>query len=388
MRNHERTRGLLRTPRLLVDVLAKGRYDFIYDRMPITVDGMNLAKRLNLLLAGTHLVRRQLRPWNMPLHMQFELTSYCNLKCPVCPTGTKELEREAIPMPPALFERAWEETAPYLLTASLWGWGEPLLHPELGQILRIARRHNVATLLSTNGMPLRRESVREALVEHPPLSLIVAIDGITDETNSRYRVGAKLEPILSGVRKLAELKRRRKAKYPVLQLRYIVMSHNEHEVGQLEAFAKEHEFELLTLRSISIFDTENADAVQSGFVPLNELLQPYRYKEGQRQSRAGFICTMPFWFPSLQADGGVVSCEQDHGGKHRFGILDETGSFRRIWFSEQAAQVRKLIRDEHEKVSFCRNCPYADLQTADCSLESSQLVADSVYPGLVTGGVK
>ncbi len=388
VRDFERLKGLQRTPRLLLDVLARGRYDFIYDRMPVTVSRMSAAKRLNLVLAGTHLLHRQIRPWNMPLHMQFELTSYCNLRCPVCPTGTKELDRDAIPMDPGLFERAWEETAPYLLTASLWGWGEPLLHPQLDQMLKIARRHKVATFLSTNGMPLRHESVREALVDYPPTSLIVAVDGMTDETNSRYRIGAKLEPILSGVRQLAKLKRSRKARYPVLQLRYIVMRHNEHEVDPLEAFARENEFELLTLRSISIFDTEAADAVQSGFVPLNELLQPYKYRDGKRQKRDGFICTMPFWFPSIQADGGVVSCEQDHSGKHRFGRMEAGATFRSIWFSEQASRVRKLIRDEHEKVSFCVNCPYADRPTADCSLESRQLAPDSEYPGLVAGRVR
>jgi len=354
--------------------------------MPVTIKGMSAAKRLNLLLAGTHLLHRHVRPRNMPLHLQFELTNYCNLRCPVCPTGTKDLDRAPIPMSPALFERAWDETAPFLLTASLWGWGEPLLHPRLDQILTIARRHDVATLLSTNGMPLNQPSVREALIESPPTTLIVAIDGITDETNSRYRVGARLEPILSGIRQLADLKRRRKAKYPVLQLRYIVMRHNEHEVDHLEAFARRHEFELLTLRSISLFDITDAETVQGSFVPLKEALQPYQYREGQRRKRPGFICTMPFWFPSIQADGGVVCCEQDHSGTHRFGRLDESTSFRSIWFSEQAARVRRLVRDEREQLSFCRNCPYADRTTTDCSLESRALVPDAVSPGFVVGG--
>lgn len=386
MRDHERRRGLLRTPKLLFDVLARGNYEFIYDRMPVTIKSMSAAKRLNLLLAGTHLLHRQIRPRNMPLHIQFEWTSYCNLRCPVCPTGTKDLERAAVPMAPELFERAWEETAPYLLTASLWGWGEPLMHPRVGDMLRIASRHHVATLLSTNGMPLKHEAVREALIEHPPTTLIVAIDGLTDETNSKYRIGAKLEPILDGMHKLTELKRRRKSRLPVLQLRYIVMRHNEHEVDLVEDFARRHGFELLTLRSISLFDITDAEKVQGGFVPLNEILQPYQYKEGKRQHRPGFICTMPFWFPSIQADGGVVSCEQDHSGKHRFGTMADGGSFRRIWFSEKAAQVRKLVRDEHEKLSFCRNCPYADRPTSDCSLESRPLVAGASYTGLVVGG--
>lgn len=383
MREHERRRGLARAPRLLYEALARGRYEFIYDRMPIMVEGMGWRKRANLVVAGTHLVRRHTRVANMPLHMQFELTSYCNLRCPVCPTGTKELEREAEAMAPELFERVWEETAPYLLTASLWAWGEPLLHPQLGRILKAARRHGVATLLSTNGMPLRHEAVREALVEHPVTTLIVAIDGLTDETNTKYRIGAKLETILEGVRELAELKRRRGAQYPVLQLRYIVMSHNEHEVAHVEEFARRHGFELLSLRSISIFDTEQADAVQGGFVPLDELMRPYEYKQGERQKRSGFVCTMPFWFPTLLAGGEVVSCEQDHSARVRYGEVTGERGFRAVWFSREAAEVRRMVRDEHEKLRFCVNCPYADRKTSDCSLETRVLVAG---PGLVAGG--
>jgi MoaA/NifB/PqqE/SkfB family radical SAM enzyme len=383
MRTHERQNGLLRSPRLLADVLFRGTYGFIYDRMPITAAGMSLRKRMNLVVAGTHLMHRQIRPLNMPLHMQFELTSYCNLHCPVCPTGAGELERDAVAMPPELFARVWDETAPYLLTASLWGWGEPLLHPQLDRILKTARRHNVVTFLSTNGTPLRQERVRNALLDHPPTTLIVAIDGLTDETNTRYRVGAKLEPILDGLRKLAEEKQRRNARYPVLQLRYIVMRHNEHELEDLETFARNNQFDLLTLRSISIYDTPDADAVQSGFVPLNELLQPYQYKDGKRQERAGFYCTMPFWFPTVLAGGEVVGCEQDHSARARFGQIDTTRGFREIWFSEEAAEVRRLVRDEHEKLSFCVHCPYAGRPTADASLELRQLSPNETCVPLV-----
>ena len=386
MRSHERARGLLRSPRLFFDAFARGRYGFIYDRMPIVAESMSWAKRINLVLAGTHMLRRQVRPRNMPLHMQFELTSFCNLRCPMCPAGTRELERGAMAMQPDLFEQVWEEAAPYLLTASLWAWGEPLLHPQLARILRIARRHGVATLLSTNGMQLKLESAREALIEHPPTTLIVAIDGLTDETNSRYRVGARMDPILEGVTALAALKRKRNAKYPVLQMRYIVMRHNEHEASVVEQFARRHGFEMLSLRAISTFDIHDADAVHGGLVPLTERLQPYQYSEGRRQKREGFLCTMPFWFPTLLAGGEVVACEQDHSARVPFGRVGGNRGFRQIWFSEEAAAVRRRIRDERETVKFCATCPYGDRATSDCSLEARQLVPDSQYPGLVASG--
>ena len=94
MRSRERISGLLRAPMLTWDVILRGRYDFVYDMMRLRMSRMSMAKRFNLLKAGANLVYRRLTPWSMPLHMQFELTNYCNLRCPVCPTGTRALERK------------------------------------------------------------------------------------------------------------------------------------------------------------------------------------------------------------------------------------------------------------------------------------------------------
>ena len=78
------------------------------------------------------------QPWSWPVHMQIELTNYCNLKCPVCPTGIGAINRKPLAMDVSLFEQLMDEVGQYLLTLSLWGWGESILHPQLAKILRIA----------------------------------------------------------------------------------------------------------------------------------------------------------------------------------------------------------------------------------------------------------
>ena len=158
-----------------------------------------------------------------------------------------------------LFERVIDEVGPYLLTVSLWAWGEPLLHPELQKILSVARKHKVAILLSTNGQNLNDERVIEALIHEPPTHLIVAIDGLSDETNSKFRVGAKLNRIVSGVRRIAEIKQRKNQALPILHMRFIVMKHNQHEVPHIRDFAKTNYFDLLSVRTLSIIDSKSAD---------------------------------------------------------------------------------------------------------------------------------
>ncbi len=372
MRARERTDGLLRAPKLLWDVLVRGRYRFVYDMMDLTARDMSLAKRLNLVRAGGNLVRRRLRPWSMPLHMQFELTNVCNLRCPVCPTGARVVRRPPRFMDPELFERVIDEVGPTLLTASLWAWGEPLLHPEIERILRAIRRHDVVSLLSTNGQTLDREDVVRALVTEPPTHLIVALDGLTDETNTRFRKGARLAPALAGVRRIADIKRRTGAARPILHMRFIVMRHNQHELPDLDDFAREAGFDLLTVRTLSIIDTESHD-LHTSMVPDLEGVRPYDYEDGARVVRDDYVCQEPFWFPSVFADGTVVACEQDFNATLALGSLADGVGFRELWTSDRAAEVRRVIRDRPETLSFCTNCPYRDREGTDCSIEARVL---------------
>jgi MoaA/NifB/PqqE/SkfB family radical SAM enzyme len=383
MRAQERRRGLLRAPRLAWDVLVRGRYEFIYDRMPVALRAMALRKRLNLFRSGANLLYRRAAPWSMPLHMQFELTSYCNLRCPVCPAGTRSVKRPAQAMDVELFRRAFDEAGPYLLTASLWAWGEPLLHPRLEDILRAARRHDTVLLLSTNGQNLDRPGVVEALLRQPPSHLIVAIDGLTDETNSRFRVGARLQPLLAGVRMLAERKRQAGRRLPLLHMRYIVMKHNEHELPGVEDFARQNGFDLLSMRTLSLIDTAAPDTVHWQFVPEACAWQAYEYGEAGRVNRPGFVCQEPFWFPTLFADGTVVACEQDFDAQQPLGAMSPGVSFSQVWRRPHAAQVRARIRDRAQELSFCRNCPYAGRSGTDVSVDATFLNPEIDYPDVL-----
>jgi radical SAM protein with 4Fe4S-binding SPASM domain len=371
VRGFERWEYLGRAPRIAWDLLARGQYAFTFDWMPMVVKGMPYAQRLNLVKASLNLAHRRLIPWSWPFHMQVELTSYCNLRCPVCPIGTGELTRAPQAMDVQLFERLVREVGRYLLTLSLWAWGEPLLHPDLERILAIARRYPAATLLSTNGQNLNREHVQKALRNEPPAYLIVAIDGLCDETNSQYRKGAKLQPALEGVRALADWKRRTASPLPVLHCRFLAMRHNEHELPGLRQFATQAGFDMVSIRTLSIIDS--AEDPHRALLPLAEDLRPYAYRNGSRVGRRDFICQHAFSFPTVLADGTVIPCDQDYNGTQAYGRLTPETSFASIWFSREAAAIRKTIRDVPAQVSFCRNCPFADRPTSSCSIQGYQL---------------
>jgi radical SAM protein with 4Fe4S-binding SPASM domain len=299
--------------------------------------------------------------------MQIELTNYCNLKCTVCPSGIGKLDRQPKAMDTNLFERLMNEVGPYLMTATLWGWGEPLLHPELSDILRIAQNRGVVTFLSTNGQNLSDEEIIKALVSYPPMYLIVALDGITDETNSIFRVGAKINPTLSGVRRLAQVRAQRGSKLPIMHLRYIVMKHNEHELSQLPKFAADNRFDILTIRTLSIIDAP--EDTHHKLLPSNDRYRAYGYENNKRISRTDFICQYAFTFPSIFADGTVVPCDQDYKAQQPYGSIADGSSFADIWWSRRASEIRRTIRDNHNNFTSCKNCPFRDRPVSTCSIQ-------------------
>jgi radical SAM protein with 4Fe4S-binding SPASM domain len=376
MRAHERWEYLRRAPVIAWDLLARGQRRFEYDLLPVTVRNLSAAARLNVLRSGLNLFWRRNKPWGWPLHMQLELTSFCELQCPVCPTGTGELVRTAKGIDVNLVEQLMSEVGQYLLTLSLWGWGEPLLHKHLGRILEVTSAYPCATLLSTNGQQLNNPRVQDALRAHPPTYLIAAVDGLSDATNTVYRRGARLQPLLDGVRALAEWKRRSGSSLPILLCRFIAMRHNEHELATLPDFCADAGFDMASVRTLSIVDSP-VDR-HNGLIPVSDLLRAYDYQDNQRAHRDDFVCQHAFTFPTLMADGRLVSCEQDFNCSQPYGTLSPQVSFSSLWRSARASRIRRTIKESPGDFSFCRNCPYADRHTSSCSIQSFELRPDLV----------
>jgi MoaA/NifB/PqqE/SkfB family radical SAM enzyme len=358
MRWSSRWRYLRQWPRLAARIAFGTGYDYTFDLLPMHVPQMPPRRRLNLLRAGLNLAYRRCHPWSWPIHLKAELTNYCNLRCPVCPVGSGDMTREPMNMDMGLFEQLMEEVGPYILRATLFVWGEPLLHPDFARAVSITRRHGVIPVFSTNGQNLNEPSVREALIEEPADYLIVALDGMTDETNAQYRLGARVAPALEGVRWLADEKKRTGRRRPVLVLRFIVMKHNEHEVSLLPRFAKDNGFDMLSLRYLAVRDMDQTEF--EARVPQSEQFRGYRYRDGVRVRGEHYVCQHAFLFPAVLADGTVVACDDDYNGAHPYGRVGVDGSFRDIWFGERAAAVRRKIRHERPTFAFCRNCPAAD----------------------------
>ena len=91
-------------------------------------------------------------PLDVPLSLQIDPSNECNFRCTFCPTGHPDLLAQARQSPGqlldyALYERLINDLKAFgqpLKTLSLHKDGEPLLHPRLPAMVKLARDAGVA----------------------------------------------------------------------------------------------------------------------------------------------------------------------------------------------------------------------------------------------------
>lgn len=132
-----------------------------------------------------------------------EVVGACNLRCPTCPNGTEAAGRRRHGlMAPPLFERilaklAEERPPGALQELALYNWGEPLLHPEIGRLVRAAVEAGYPTSLSTNLNDARH--LEQALLARPTV-LKVSTSGIRPASYARTHAGGDAGRVVANLR--------------------------------------------------------------------------------------------------------------------------------------------------------------------------------------------
>lgn len=134
----------------------------------------------------------------------FYLTEGCNLRCRHCWIGSKFQagQRKYPALDPGLFRLIVRQAKPLgLFSVKLTG-GEPLMHPQIGDILETVRSERLDLTVETNGVlctpALSRDLARSGL-RH----LSVSLDGADAETHEWVRgVKGCFEAALQGIRNL------------------------------------------------------------------------------------------------------------------------------------------------------------------------------------------
>lgn len=201
-------------------------------------------QRRRLSLApGTDLLVREtsegllLRPSDPPLTKVYvEPTSACNLRCRTCVRNS--WSEQVGSMETASYRQLVDglQGVPSLRTIAFWGFGEPLLHPDIVEMVVLAKELGAKTELITNGLLLDRE-MAEGLIMAGLDTLVVSVDGTSPETHPGIRSGADLRVVDENVKGLRAARRAKSRQNPEIGLEFVVMRRNVSELPNLHRLA-------------------------------------------------------------------------------------------------------------------------------------------------------
>jgi radical SAM protein with 4Fe4S-binding SPASM domain len=170
----------------------------------------------------------------LPVEYIVETTAKCNIYCPMCPRETHKQPKED--MSDEVFERLVVESGQSAEHMMLIGLGEPLLDNKIFDRIRLCEKHQISSLLSTNGT-LLDETAAERLLATPVEHITLSFDGATKESFEFYRKGAKFERVRDNFVRFAKMKAAMKSRVQVV-VQMVRMEKNWDEVEDFERFWK------------------------------------------------------------------------------------------------------------------------------------------------------
>ncbi len=174
--------------------------------------------------------RRPRRPFQA---FQIEVTTRCTLRCVMCPRTALGEEWPEADLPWQAFLRV-AQAFPRVRHVHLQGWGEPLLHPRLFEMIATVKAAGCRVGLTTNGTRLDGETAARLLDLGVDL-VAISVAGATAATHGAIRVGSDLPALLESAGRLVALRAGRGC--PKVEFAYLMTPSNLAELPAAVAIA-------------------------------------------------------------------------------------------------------------------------------------------------------
>jgi radical SAM protein with 4Fe4S-binding SPASM domain len=318
---------------------------------------LNLRRISNLLLVESGFLLSRIsskvvvigKPWAASI----EPTTSCNLRCTECPTGMQTLSRPKGNMSLDVFRKILDKLSPDLFYLTLYFQGEPLLNPQFTEMVALARSRRIFVSTSTNGHFLDDRNV-EKIIQSGLSHLVISMDGTDQQTYEKYRVNGNIQTVINGIKRLTDAKKTAKTSSPFIELQFLVLRHNEHQVSQMREFAREADVDKLSFKSAQVYNFEEGSLI----IPTLKGKSRYRQLPDGSWVMARKIrnrCHRIWSSLVVTWDGKVVPCCYDKNADFPTGNLLED-SLDRIWKNQVAQSFRRKLISNRTDIPICRNC--------------------------------
>ncbi|MCS6908476.1 MAG: radical SAM protein [Anaerolineales bacterium] len=166
-----------------------------------------------------------------------EATNLCNLACVMC--MRKVWDESAGYMDESVFQRILEgiEALSPAPTVFFGGFGEPLAHPHIVEMVTSAKKAGATVELITNATLLSPERSQQ-LISAGLDKLWISLDGIRPESYADIRLGAELPKVLANIEAFQRLRPPAHLPHPQIGIVFVAMRRNLSDLPELYRWRK------------------------------------------------------------------------------------------------------------------------------------------------------
>ena len=197
---------------------------------------------------------------------QVDVAGMCNLRCISCPRGNWPRHRTPGFMSATTYARLVDKILrddPWTGIMTLYNWGEPLLNPELPEILKITRHKGLLSAVSSN---LAMTKDFEEVIRAGPDWFRISNSGWGKHYETTH-TGARWDTFHANCRKISDYRRRHQPNM-IIEFFFHIYEHNRQDYPAIQAWCRELGF-ILRYRHAALAPLDNVERVVDG-EPLTE----------------------------------------------------------------------------------------------------------------------
>ncbi|MEN9333324.1 MAG: hypothetical protein RLY35_504 [Bacteroidota bacterium] len=314
---------------------------------------VTLKKCWNALLVYLGFYLRKPHHLGLPLSLSIEPTTACNLGCPECPSGLKQFSRPTGNIKLEEFKSWVSGWSEFVFHINFYFQGEPFIHPQLLQMVKLAHQKKIYTAISTNAHFMGEKTVAD-IIDSGLDRIIISLDGFSQEVYEQYRVNGKVDEVKQAVKRLVDEKKRRGVSHPHVIVQTIVVKPNEHEVEEIKQWAKEIGVDEVKWKTAQLYHPTDDHPL----MPQQEKYRRYRKNaqgKWEVKSRLDNHCWRLWSSCVITWDGNIVPCCFDKDAAHPMGSLREQ-AFQEIWNNAAYRHFRGQLLKSRKSIDICSNC--------------------------------
>lgn len=276
-----------------------------------------------------------------------EATTACNLRCVKC-IHSKEGAIEIGSLTYENFDKIFKKIKKYAIVITFVNWGEPFLNKDIFKMISKCSSEGIRLDFSTS-LNLKDKKLLEMIVDSGLEALTISLDGITQNSYSKYRVGGDIRLVFDNIKYLLDYKKKVNSKKPRIFWQFLVNRYNEEEMEQAKKIAKElgigiffNKFRPTTHKEVFMPDKEKLEDLKDWLPHKNDISYEKALIGGKKRR-----CLRPWTMFVINFDGGVYPCCSLVGEEYYFGnILKD--SLEDIWKNEKFTLARKIILEKNK----------------------------------------